>query len=174
MTTEIVESWYTTLIEDLQDLLVETEFTSRRTLIEGYHSLGSRILNESNNFNRASIYGQDIVQRVAQSLNRKPRTIYYAIQFAKTYPDLNLLPDGKNVSWHHVVNKYLTDGTEKKTIKKSDLYRMIKEIKELLEHQWLENHQIEVTFTNPLNSFRDKGEFIRYLQDQVNKITEGI
>jgi hypothetical protein len=81
------------------------------------------------------------------------------------------LPEAKNTSWHHIVNKYLTDGTEKKVVKKADLYRMIKEIKELLEREWLENHQIEVTFTNPLNSFRDKGEFIRYLQDQFNKIT---
>uniref|UniRef100_A0A6M3JKL3 Uncharacterized protein n=1 Tax=viral metagenome TaxID=1070528 RepID=A0A6M3JKL3_9ZZZZ len=170
--TEITESWYNQLIEDLQDLLVETEFTSRWTLIEGYHSLGSRILQENENFERSKIYNQDIVQRIANSLGRKTRTIYYAIQFAREYPNLNLLPEGKNISWHHIINKYLTDGTEKKVIKKADLHRMIKEIRELLETelkkelQSVNNGEIAINKSNV--------EFIRYLQDQVNKITGGL
>jgi len=172
MTTEITESWYNQLIEDLRDLLVETEFTSRWTLIEGYHSLGSRIIQEKERFERSGLQNDQIVQRVANSLQRKPRTIYYAIQFAKTYPDLNLLPEGKDCSWHKVVNKYLTDGTEKKVVKKADLYRMIKEIKELLETelkkelQSVNNGEIAINKSNV--------EYIRYLQDQVNKIVEGI
>ena len=177
MTTEITESWYNSLIEDLRDLIVETEFTSRWALIEGYHGLGSRILQEKEKFERAGLQNDQIVQRVANSLQRKPRTIYYAIQFAKTYPDLNLLPEGKDCSWHKVVNKYLTDGTEKKVVKKADLYRMIKEIKELLEHEWLEASQ-ELN-TNDEKQIADyencwKCDYIRYLQDQVNKITEGL
>ena len=183
MTTEIVggltEFWYTSLIEDCKDLITEVEFTSRWTLIEGYHSLGFRILQENENFERAKIYGQDIVQRIAESLQKRPRTIYYAVQFAKEYPDLNLLPEGKNISWSHIVNKYLTDGTEKKTVKKTDLYRMIKEIKDLLETEYLKAHQEsirkwqEVGVVN--NSYEiQKVEFIRYLQDQVNKIVEGL
>ena len=176
MQTEITDSWYNTLIEDLRDLIVETEFTSRWTLIEGYHTLGKRILQENDNFERAKIYNQDIVQRVAISLQRKPRTIYYAIQFAKTYPSLALLPEGKDCSWHKVVNKYLTDGTEKKVTKKADLYRIIKEIKELLEHEWLESNQYYVVCKEDNTLFQEavlsqyKCEFIRYLQDQLNKI----
>jgi len=108
MTTEITESWYNSLIEELKDLLVETEFTSRWTLIEGYHTLGSRILKENDNFERVKIYNQGICNAVAESLQRKPRTIYYAMQFASKYPDLNLLPEGKNISWWHIINKYLT------------------------------------------------------------------
>ena len=181
MTTEIAESWYNTLIEDCKDLITEVEFTSRWTLVEGYHSLGSRILQENENFDRAKIYGQDIVQRIAESLQKRPRTIYYAIQFAKEYPDLNLLPEGKNTSWHHIINRYLTDGTEKKTIKKADLYRMIKEIKELLEREWQLANQEKVRVDSigdytqiEKYSARMKCDFIRYLQDQVNKITQGL
>ena len=172
MTTEITESWYNSLIEDLRDLIVETEFTSRWALIEGYHYLGTRILQEKERFERAGLQNDQIVQRVANSLQRKPRTIYYAIQFAKTYPDLNLLPEGKDCSWHKVVNKYLTDGTEKKTIKKSDLYRMIKEIKKLLETEL--HKELQSVNNGEIAINKSNVEFIRYLQDQVNKITEGI
>ena len=175
MTTEIIESWYNQLIEDCKDLIIEVEFTSRWTLIEGYHSLGSRILQENENFERDKIYGEGICNVVAQSLGKRPRTIYYAIQFAKEYPDLNLLPEGKNTSWHHIVNKYLTNGTEKKVVKKADLYRMIKEIKELLEHEWQEANQ-EVNSVGIQTGehdliYQSRCEYIRYLQDQVNKIT---
>ena len=169
MTTEITESWYNSLIEDLKDLIVETEFTSRWALIEGYHYLGTRILQEKEMFERAGLQNDQIVQRVANSLQRKPRTIYYAIQFAKTYPDLNLLPEGKDCSWHKVVNKYLTDGTEKKVVKKSDLYRMIKEIRELLKYEWQLAHQ--ETVREEQGWLVERCEYIRYLQDQVNKIT---
>ena len=174
----ITESWYNSLIEDCKDLITEVEFTSKWTLVEGYHSLGSRILQENENFDRVKIYGQDIVQRISISLGKRPRTIYYAMQFAKEYPDLNGLPEGKNTSWHHIVNKYLTDETEKKTIKKADLYKMIKEIKELLETEWQMNHQLETSgFTEQeirVYNVQNKGEFIHYLQDQFNKITKGL
>ena len=175
MTTEITESWYNSLIEDLKDLIVETEFTSRWALIEGYHGLGTRILQEKEMFERAGLQNDQIVQRVANSLQRKPRTIYYAIQFAKTYPDLNLLPEGKDCSWHKVVNKYLTDGTEKKVVKKADLYRMIKEIKELLEHEWqLANQEAVENNLQQGDVEYGKRRYIRYLQDQIEKITGDI
>ena len=117
------------------------------------------------------------MQRIAQSLGKSKRTIHYAIQFAREYPDLNLLNEGKNISWSHIVNKYLTDGTQKHIIKKADLYRMIKEIRELLEHEWESNNQDAYEYRG-IGSKRDEAElkctYIRYLQDQVNKIVEGI
>lgn len=162
MTTEITESWYSQLIEELADIITETGFTSRWTLIEGYHQVGTRILKENENFERAKIYGKDIVQRIAESLGKSERTLYYAVQFAKTYPDLNLLPEGKNLSWSHVVNKYLTTGEKKPTITKGELMKQIEEIKKLLEHERLT--ALQEGHTSII-------EFIRYLQDQVNKIT---
>ena len=167
--TEITESWYNSLIDELADIITETSFTSRWALVEGYHQVGIRILQENDNFERAKIYNEKILQRIAESLGKSERTLYYAVQFAKAFPDLNLLPEGKNLSWRHVINKYLTDGTEKKVVKKADLYRMIKEIKELLETelkkelQSVNNGEIAINKSNV--------EFIRYLQDQVNKIT---
>ena len=92
------------------------------------------------------------------------------MQFAKTYPDLNLLPEGKDCSWYKIINKYLTDGTEKKVVKKADLYRMIKEIKELLETELKKELQLVNNGEVAIN--KSNVEFIRYLQDQIGKITE--
>ncbi len=161
------EQWYETLIEDCKDLITEVEFTSRWTLVEGYHSLGSRIISENENFERAKIYGQDIVQRIAISLNKKPRTIYYAVQFARQYPELSFLPEGKNTSWLHIINKYLTDGKEKPV--KLSPTEMIKQIKELLQTEWMKENQEVQSGNIAIN--KSNLEFIRYLQDQVEKIT---
>lgn len=166
---QLNEQWYISLIDECKDIITETEFTSRWALIEGYHALGSRILSDNRNFERVRVYGQDIVQHVAESLNKKPRTIYYAIQFAKEYPALDLLPEGKNTSWHHIVNKYLTNGTDKKVVKKADLYKMIKEIKELLETEL--KKELQLVNNGEIAVNKSNVEFIRYLQDQVNKIT---
>ena len=177
MTTElaITEQWYTSLIDELQDIITETSFTSRWALVEGYHTVGTRILQENDNFERAKIYNEKILQRIAESLGKSERTLYYAVQFAKMYPDLNLLPEGKNLSWRHVINKYLTDGTEKKVVKKADLYRMIKEFQELIEHERLEAIQVndDEVFLHERGA-EGMVDYFRYLQDQVNKIVEGI
>ena len=161
----IVNDWYNQLIEELKDIIVEAEFTSRWALIEGYHSLGTRILQEYENFQRIRLPDSELVQRIAISLGKRKRTIYYAIQFARAYPDLNLLPEGKNISWHHVVNKYLTKGKDNVILKKSDLYKMIKDIKELLQVEWYKANQ---------EGAESRKKFIRYLQDMVDKITSEV
>jgi len=109
---EIQSDWYQSLIDDCQSIMVEAEFTSRWALVEGYHTLGMRILTENDNFERQKIYGQKIVQRVAESLNKKERTIFNAVKFAKKFPDLAVLPEGKNTSWRKICNEYLPEHKE--------------------------------------------------------------
>ena len=161
------EAWFVNLVDECQDIVVETEFTSRWVLVEGYHQLGKRILAENDNFERAKIYGTEILQRIAKCLGKNTRTLYYAVQFARAYPDLSLLKEGKNISWHHVINKYLTDGKEK--MKKADLAKMIKEIKQLLQTEWLKENQLVVSGEVAIN--KSNCGFISYLQDMVEKIT---
>ena len=175
MTTELSipleqQPFFISLVEDCKDIVVETEFTSRWALVEGYHMLGTRILTEYENFQRLRMPDSELVQRIAISIGRRDRTVYYAIQFARMYPDLNLLKEGKNISWSHIVNKYLTDGSEKPVIKKADLAKMIKGIKQLLQTEWMKEHQRVVNGDVAIN--KSNCEFIRYLQDQVDKITE--
>ena len=97
------EKWYEELISDLSNIL---ENTYRNTVI-GYHALGKRILDEYDNFERVGIYGHNISQHVAKCLAKSQRTIDYAIQFARKYPDLSSLPEG--VSWHDICNNLLPE-----------------------------------------------------------------
>ena len=164
-----VQPWYVNLIDELKDIVVEHEFVSRWSLVEGYHTLGSRILEENDNFEKAGIHGLDAVQHVANSMNKKPRTIYYAIKFARLYPDLNLLPEGKNVHWRHVINKYLTTGEDKPV--KITPTEMIRQIKQLLATEL--QKELQVVNNGGMAINKSNVGFIRYLQDQINKITGG-
>lgn len=108
----IEEKWYIELIDDCRSIITEAIFTSRWTLVRGYHQLGERILEENDNFKRIKIYGEKITSRVSQSLGTSKRTIERSIQFAKTYPNLDKVPEGKNISWHKICNKYLPKSKE--------------------------------------------------------------
>ena len=96
-------NWYSQLVEDCQSIITETIFNSRWALIEGYKELGDRILKD---LDKEPI--TKLVQRVGVSLGKGRSTIWYAVQFAKTYPDINKLPDGKNSSWHKICNNLLS------------------------------------------------------------------
>lgn len=78
-------------------------------MIEGYHKLGERINKEKKRFNRAGLYGKKISETIAESLGKSVRTINRAVQFYKKYPDINKLPEGKNISWSKIVRDYLSE-----------------------------------------------------------------
>ena len=105
--------WYQTLVDDCQGIMAEAVFISRWALVEGYHNLGKRILEEHDNFERNKIYGEKIVQGLALSLNMSSRILWYAIQFAKKYPELSKVPEGKNITWNKIITKYLPESKEK-------------------------------------------------------------
>jgi len=107
-----VQEWYNALVSDCHDIMKEAVFISRWALVEGYHSLGKRILEEHDNFERAKIYGEKIVQGLAESLNMSSRILWYAMQFVQKYPDLNKVPEGKNITWNKIITKYLTTSKE--------------------------------------------------------------
>jgi hypothetical protein len=101
------EPWYRELIDDIDGLITEAGFAARWTLVQAYHTIGTRILEEYPNFERREIYGGEIAKRISESIGKGERTVQKAIQFAKMWPDLDLLPEGKDVSWHKICNKYL-------------------------------------------------------------------
>ena len=113
----VKQEWFTQFIEECKAIIVETEFTARWALVEGYHALGTRILAEHDNFARSKVYGEEIVSRVTESLKISSRTIWRAIQFAKKYPDLARLPEGKNTSWHEICCKLLPSPKENRISK---------------------------------------------------------
>ncbi len=93
------------LVEDCKAILTEGVFNSRWELIICYHKLGERINSEK----LEGVYGQKTVSHLAQSLNTSRRTLYRACQFAEKYPDVNLLPDGKNISWSKIITNLLPE-----------------------------------------------------------------
>ena len=121
--TEITSSeWFCNFIDECKAITFEGGFHSRWILIESYHALGKRILEENHNFERAKIYGDAIVKRIAESLEVSEKTIYRIIQCVKKYPDINSIPDGKSISWGLLCKKYLV-------VHKKDTKKAVKRIK---------------------------------------------
>lgn len=103
------EEWYQQLIDDCQTIITETEFSARWMLVEGYHALGARILEDEP---KMVIGGSDLRQtlsRVSKDMGKGERTLYRAVQFVRKCPDLELLPYGKDVSWRKICHEYLPE-----------------------------------------------------------------
>jgi hypothetical protein len=101
------KDWYKALVEEADAIIVEAGEASRWALVEGYHQLGTRILEENKNFEREKIYGQEITKRISQSLGKSIRTIEKAVQFAKEYKKPEEVPGGKAITWGKVCNVVL-------------------------------------------------------------------
>lgn len=96
------------LLDELQGLLVEGEFNSRWTLIETYHEVGRLICT------RLKGKKTDILHAVAPKVGKSVRSLWYATKFYEMYPDINTLPEGKNVSWNKIVTNHLTESKKDK------------------------------------------------------------
>ena len=100
------QEWYQSLIEDCKAIITEAIFTSRWALVEGYWNLGKRI-REENNLKRTDIYGKKILTGLSKSIGIGERDIYRSIQVYDKYPDIQRLPEGKNITWNKLITKYL-------------------------------------------------------------------
>jgi hypothetical protein len=105
----ISEDWFNALAEECDAIYTETIHISRWVKIQGYHMLGQRLLEDMPRFEAVGITQSQAVQCVAQSIGKSKRSMYYAIQFARKFPDINQLPEGKNISWHKICNEVLPE-----------------------------------------------------------------
>lgn len=96
---------YENMIEDLRSIVVKTENDARLIVIEGYHELGTQMI-------KYGLNKPEFLTQVAQDLGKSKRTIYRVLQFVEMFPDLSQLPDGLDISWHKICNKYLIGKTE--------------------------------------------------------------
>lgn len=108
------EDWFKALVEDCKSIVVEHEFTARWTVVEGYHALGKRIAEEKE---KGSIYGKKLLESIAFEINKKESSIQKAMQFYEKYPDLEIAPFGKDVSWFQITQKYLPQSKKEEEAK---------------------------------------------------------
>jgi N6-adenosine-specific RNA methylase IME4 len=118
------QPWFQQLVDDCQTIIIETQFTARWALIEGWHAVGSRIANEPHLKKQGGSNLLQTLKRVSKFLNTGERTLYKAVQFARQYPDLSMLPEGKNVTWRYVCNELLPE-TKKQYELPAGKYRVI-------------------------------------------------
>jgi len=103
---------YKLLVTDCKAIITEAIFNSRWALVEGYHQLGERIVNDTlyrrSEKNKAGAILSDLIKDIGVS----QATLYRAIAFYNKYPSLEDVPEGKNISWNKIITKYLTDSKE--------------------------------------------------------------
>lgn len=105
----IQNEWYEQLVEECKAIITEAVFTSRWALVEGYWNLGKR-LREDKNFNTK------LLQGLAVDIGVSERTAWYALQTYDKYPELDKIPDGKNITWNKLITQYLPEPQRAKEI----------------------------------------------------------
>lgn len=105
------EDWFIQMLEEAKAIIIEKEFESRWAIVEAYWLLGELITNvqQAEGGSRKEIYGKKIVEEVSYNLSRDKVEIYKAVQFYKKFPDKDLLPVGKNISWNKIKKEYLPE-----------------------------------------------------------------
>jgi len=166
------ELFFQSLVEDCKDIITESSFTSRWSLVEGYHQLGSRILQDEGQLTQGGTDLRKRLQDLAKYVGKRERSLYYAVEFVRLFPNLEEAPFDKTVNWYRIVNKYLTtESEEKKTLTKQDLQSIIYKIKEFLKTEYQKAKQAEYE-GSPLipNEYRKLSDYIFYLQDNIEKL----
>lgn len=98
--------WYKALVEECKAIITEAIFTSRWALVEGYWELGKR-LREETNIKWHAKGSESYLQQVADNLSISTRTLHYALQAYDKYPNLDKIPEGKNITWKKLITLYL-------------------------------------------------------------------
>ena len=105
---QVVDQWMTELADQIEELATEGIFNSRWMLLQTYHGIGHLIL-DNENYKRYSHGNGQILTDLSELCGVHVRDLQRSIQFATKYPDMNALPEGKNISWNKVITKYLPD-----------------------------------------------------------------
>jgi len=99
------KAWYLKLVADLKAILIEQE----KAILPFKHQMGKRILQEREKVEPE--YGNilNFMKELAQELNYGWRELYFCIEFAQKYPNLE--------DYYEEVNKLLSPGTKAPTWK---------------------------------------------------------
>lgn len=114
------EEWYQSLVTEVKAIVIERSLNSRLEIIQGKWEIGQRVNDENDNLERNKVYGKKIVENIAKDIGISSSDLYFCTKFHKefkadTFEDvLAKLPDGKDLSWYKITQKYLGKRDEKK------------------------------------------------------------
>jgi len=92
---------YESFKEELSAMFVEGEFTSRWSLIESRHEIG-KLLD-----------GVDVSMRqIGRDIGVDYNLLGLCRKLYRMFPDLNTIPEGKNISWNMLRKNYLINSKE--------------------------------------------------------------
>jgi len=103
---------YNLLVDEIKSTITESVFNSRQELIKGHWTIGKLI----REFSGGEV--TNLLQDLAGDVGISERLLWYSLKCYDTYPDLNNLPEGKNISWNKLITKYLSEPKERKEIHK--------------------------------------------------------
>ena len=107
------EEWYKHWLEEAQAIIVETLYISRSELIKGKWLLGEHIEEGIKKAKKRDIRRRIFVDRIAKDLDQTERNIYLCSEFYRKFKASTVemafqqLPEGKNISWWKITQKYL-------------------------------------------------------------------
>jgi hypothetical protein len=102
----IGNEWFSILADDIKVIITEAVHNSRWDLVSGYWQVGERIEQE---IRTRPINKIQLFQDLGETISKGNSTLYYAHKAFIKYPDINTLPEGKNISWNKLITKYLPD-----------------------------------------------------------------
>lgn len=113
--SDLTKDWYKLLVDDCKAIITEQYFIHNWALVECYWSIGKRI-REDINFQKFAKGNQSSLSRVSKNIGVSERNLYRAIQAYDKYPDINEIPEGKNITWKKLVNDYLPEPKKEEAI----------------------------------------------------------
>ena len=103
-----VEEWYQLLVDDCKATIAEAVHTSRWVLVEGYWTVGQRI-RDDDNVKKYAKGSAEFLASLANNIGVSTRTLYYCLQAHDKYPDIQTIPEGKNITWNKLITKHLPE-----------------------------------------------------------------
>ena len=106
VTSYIGKEWFEQLAEECKAIITEAVFNSRWGLVEGYWKLGERIEHEvrTRPINLIQLFAD-----LQKTISKSTSLFYRAHQAYINYPDIQTLPEGKNITWNKLITKYLPE-----------------------------------------------------------------
>jgi hypothetical protein len=110
-----INDWYEHLVEDCKAIITESVFASRWALVQGYWEIGQRI-REDDNFKKYAKGNESSLTDLSKNIGIGQRDLYRSLQLYDKYPNIDEIPEGKNISWNKLITKYLPQETEDKPV----------------------------------------------------------